>query len=148
MAITADVRDFEQLAARTRTAGPAVRKHTSRALADAARPVRREVAASARRKLPRRGGLGALIAGARVTIRQVDHGDTVGVVIETSQGRRNLAGIDAGRVVHPTWGRKPLHRQAVPPGYFTDVMTGPVARRARKAILTALADAMRESGTI
>ena len=45
-----------------------------------------------------------------------------------AKGRHDLAAIDAGTTRHPTWGRKPLHRQALQPGYFSDVMSGPVAR--------------------
>lgn len=148
MATTADVRDFRRLAAKSRTAPPAIRRRTGRALTEAARPVRREIAASARSKLPRRGGLGAWVAAARVTVRQVDQGGTVGVAISASKAGHDLAAIDAGSIRHPTWGRAPLHQQGVTPGYFTDVMTGPVARRARKAMLDALAAAMREAGTI
>lgn len=143
----ADVRDYTRLAARTHTAPARVRKESARAIQDAVRPVRREVAASARARLPRRGGLGAWVAGARVDVRQVERGDTVGVEIKSSRGSHNLAAIDAGTVRHPTWGRKPIHVQSLRPNYFTDVMTGPVARRARAALTEALAQAMRESGT-
>lgn len=145
--IRVDVRDYTRLKSRTRTAPARIRKGTDRALQDAIRPVRRELAASARSRLPRRGGLGAWVADARVGIRKLERGNAVGVEIEASKGRHDLAAIDAGTTRHPTWGRKPLHRQALQPGYFSDVMSGPVARRARKAILEELARAMRESGT-
>lgn len=58
----------------------------------------------------------------------------------------DLGAIDRGRVMHPLWGRAKrgglagglAGPQMVRPGYFSDVMSGLVARRAEQNILAAL----------
>ena len=128
----ADVRDYTRLAARTAPRRPGSARNQPGQYRTPVRPVRREVAASARARLPRRGGLGAWVAGARVDVRQVERGDTVGVEIESSRGSHNLAAIDAGNRPAPDLGPQADPRSPLRPNYFTDVATGPVARRARR----------------
>ena len=175
--LSADTKQFRALGAAVKGADKDLRRELFKAVSTAAQPVRREIPESARRVLPRSGGLGDWVADSTITIRQTYSGRNPGVTIKmekvkttthrlrndlvgpllpgqgrTRTVRRRKAGtfgaksdlprIDRGRVAHPAWGRMPasghLIYQNVEPGFFTLVMRGTLAARARREILSAL----------
>lgn len=77
--------------------------------------------------LPRRGGLGAWVAKARIAPRVGYSPSSAGVRLvgtrKSVKNKSDLRGIDAGRVRHPTWGRRAgnaWHSQPVAPGWWSD----------------------------
>lgn len=97
-----------------------------RGLSGAARPVLREVRAHALEILPARGGLGAWVAAASMSWQIRYGGRTAGIRLrgrrKSMRDRSDLAGIDAGSVRHPAWGRRSHGQwsvQAVPAGWWS-----------------------------
>lgn len=89
--------------------------------------LRKDVRAHAVSILPTSGGLGAWVAKSTITLSVRDRGRAAGVRIKGSRrsgkGKADLTRIDAGRVRHPSWGRKGAgqwHTQTVPTGFFTE----------------------------
>lgn len=109
--------------------------------------VRRAVRARALATLPRRGGLGAWVASARIGAVVRLSGRSVGVRLRggrnSARRRSDLAAIDRGVVRAPSWGRRAAgswHDQPVSPGFFTQ----PAAEigQWRQACLRAVDDAL------
>lgn len=126
-----------------------LRKELMKAAQRSTRPVKREVAASARKTLPSRGGLNVWVAGAKVQTKTRTAGRSVGVVITGKPGRRqspssDLKAINRGRVRHPTYGHRPWVNQRVRPGFWDDVMEGPVSDRARREFKDAMDQVARQ----
>ena len=78
-------------------------------------------------RLPRRGGLGAWAARSTLSLRITYTGRSAGIRVrgarKSGKGKADLTGLDAGRVRHPSWGRRARgdwHAQAVTPRVFTD----------------------------
>ena len=150
--VSVDVHEFRALAAAVKGADADLRRRLSAGVVAAMQPVKAELAASARRVLPKEGGLNEWVASATVTERASYSGAAPGVTVTMSKttksgGRADLLEIDRGRVRH-----KNGHEQAVQPGFFSDVMTGPVTDRARIEIVGALeafaADVARRTSRI
>lgn len=150
------------------------RKNVLSAIQKAAKPLKGEIAASARRTLPSSGGLNELIADAPVTTQAKLSGRQVGVRIKSStskaghasarrkavarrQGRKRAArgtkvktglidlnAVDRGRIRHPTYGHRPMVIQRVKAGYFEKPMKGIAAVRARRLILAAIGQTLDE----
>ncbi len=167
-AFSADTSEFHRLAASVKGADKEIRKELFQAMSRATRPVKEEIPESAKRTLP--GGLGEWAAKAKVTTRQAYSGTNIGVTIQTrmektrtsrakaTKGQKvqnagtfgavaNLKALDEGKVWHPVWGRRLRSGrlagpQSVEAGYFTKVMTGPVAFNAQQEILAALSAAV------
>jgi hypothetical protein len=144
--VRVDVGDFRRLAQRNRDAEARLRRRLVTATREAAAPVDREVAASARRHLPAR--LAAWVAAADVQVRPVTTSNGAGVDITARRtnsrgGAADLAGIDAGTVHHRVYGRGKPVAQSVGAGYWLEVMQGPLARRARQELTQALEDTAR-----
>lgn len=102
----------------------------------ATRPVKQEIPASARKTLPSGGGLNDWVASTKVKTRTRTGGRNVGVEITGTVGKRmratsDVRAINRGRLRHLTYGRPPWVTQRVKPGYWDDVMDGPVTQRAR-----------------
>jgi hypothetical protein len=95
--------------------------------------VRRRIKAVAVETLPHAGGLGAWVAGTKITAKVTLGGKRVIVVLRggrnskgnlrgTGGGRTDVRSIDRGRVRHPSWGRRyrgQWFTQSVPEGFFT-----------------------------
>lgn len=96
--------------------------------------VRGRIKATARIKLPHRGGLGAWVAGTKITAAVELGGKTVRIRLRggrnsvanlrggTSGTRSDIRAIDRGRVRHPHWGRRARgdwSTQSVPDGFFS-----------------------------
>ncbi|HEV8569814.1 MAG TPA: hypothetical protein VGQ92_22465 [Actinoplanes sp.] len=86
----------------------------------AAVPLRAEAKASALAVLPRRGGLAARVAGARLTTKRRG-GRNPRVRIE-AKGMPQLRRIDRGSVRHLVYGHPPFVTQHVTAGWFTKPM--------------------------
>ena len=167
MALSADVRAYRELGALLKGVEKDVKRELFKAVSSATKPVKAEIRESARRTLPRKGGLNEWVAGAKVTTRQSYSGRNPGVTIKAERdkfksvsvgGKRSkkrlpgtfgkksdLGAINRGRVMHPYYGRARKVEgnglygpQMVRPGFFTDVMTGVMAQRAKREILTAM----------
>jgi hypothetical protein len=59
-------------------------------------------------------------------------------------GLIDLDALDRGRAKHPTYGHRPWVVQEVEPGFWTEVMRGPMSVRARRAILAAIDEIRKE----
>jgi hypothetical protein len=112
--------------------------------------VRARIKAVAVATLPHSGGLGAWVAGTKITALVTLRGKAAGIRLRG--GRRSAGGvtdvraIDRGRVRAPSWGRRgrgQWHTQAVPDGFFT--RTAAEAPEWERAIDAAIAEA---NGTI
>ena len=75
---------------------------------------------SAVKRLPRRGGLGARVASARLTTKR-RRGFGPGLTVQ-AEGMAQLPQMDAGSVRHPVYGRGAWVTQEITPGWFTDPM--------------------------
>lgn len=134
-----DLRNFDDrkevvkaLRKRIRQPVPAVRKAVKRRAVDT---------------LPRRGGLNVWASKTKVTAKVTLAGRGAGVKLKGSRkstkDKSDLRRLDAGRVRHPSWGRRgkdAWHIQLVPAEFFT----GPAAEvdQWRKACVDALDDAL------
>lgn len=115
-----------------------LRKELLKAGREMGKPIKAEIRESAA-ILPQRGGLSALIAGAKVRVSTRLSGRNVGVSFIGRWSGHDLKGIDAGTVRHPVHGnRKAWVAQRVAPHYFTKVFDGPGARIAREEFLKAV----------
>jgi hypothetical protein len=113
-------------------------------------PVKAEIRESALAMLPKRGGLAALIAAAKIRVSVRLQVRAVGVRFVGKWSGHDLEGIDEGKVRHPIRqrrvekerGRKALWvSQNVPAGYWSKTFEGPAANLARREWLEAV-DAM------
>jgi hypothetical protein len=125
--VTGDIsiRGAEKLEAAARSLKAAgrgdLRKELLRGLRESAKPTIKELRVSALRDLPKKGGLAALVAKSRFSVRNRLSGKTVGMRIEgQNNNARGLEAIDKGTVRHPVYGnRKAWAVQSVHPGWFT-----------------------------
>lgn len=92
--------------------------------------VRKKIRRRAIDTLPKRGGLNRWVARTRITARIKLTGRGAGVKMigarKSSRAESDVKRIDAGRVRHPSWGRRfsgQWHVQSVRPGFFTDPST-------------------------
>lgn len=127
-----------------------LRKELLKAGREMGKPIKAEIAKSARATLPGRGGLAASIAAAKVRVSTRLSGRNVGVSFIGRWSGHDLKGIDEGLVRHPVHGNtKRWVAQSVPAGYYTKVFTGSGAKVAREEFLKAVeavAAKLRASG--
>ncbi len=97
-----------------------------RGLVRATKPAVAAVRGYATEILPAGGGLGAWVAALRISPRISYGSRSAGVRLrgsrKSAKQRSDLVRIDAGRVRHPTWGRRAnnaWHSQAVTPGFWS-----------------------------
>lgn len=115
--------DYARAARAMRGADAVIRREFSAALRKVAKPVGQQVLVDGAAKLPKRGGLSARVAGAKIGVQAGVMKATVS--LKTKQGY-DLKGIDAGIVRHPVFergGRKkgqPWKAQAIDVGVFSD----------------------------
>lgn len=126
-----------------------LRKELLKAGREIGKPIKAEIAASALATLPRRGGLAAVIARARVRVSTRLSGRNVGVSIIGKLAGHDVKGIDEGLVRHPVYGRGTWVAQRITPGYWTKVFDGPapdIARGKFLAAVDAVAAKLRSGG--
>lgn len=76
--------------------------------------------------LPKSGGFNAWVADSRVRLTPKRAGLSAGVTVRVSRGSligpvpADLSGLDAGRAIHPTYGRSPWYGQSVAPLSISD----------------------------
>jgi hypothetical protein len=111
-------------------------------------PVRAAARRNALSYLPRRGGLGAWVAKARITASVRRGASTAGVTISggrnSSGARSDLKRIDAGSTRHPTFGHSPWQPQSLRPGFFGDAVNEQGAEALQEAVIRAVDNAARE----
>ena len=133
MADNLEVSGADQLAAvakRCKAVGDnELRKAMLRGLRAAAKPTIAEVKASAVRKLPRKGGLGRLIARSKIGLRTKTSAKSAGVRLEAKLAGHDLGAIDRGKLRHPTYNHRPWVNQTVQAGFWAE----PVADNADRA---------------
>lgn len=106
---------FRRLARDVRAAGDKeLQRGLHRGLASAVKPVKARAQASAAQVLPRRGGLGAAVAKARIGVRKRG-GANPGVTVRGKRGSWDLAGMDRGTVRRTQRVRAGWWAQAVEP---------------------------------
>lgn len=116
-----DLREFGRA---LRTADRPLRRETTKALNDAAKPLQDAVGANARAELPSSGGLGARVAGMRYRVQRRGGRAGASIVIvgtlgkQTGGGQVDLKRMNAGRLRHPTYGRRPWVAQSVASGWW------------------------------
>jgi hypothetical protein len=133
--VVADVRvtgtdGFTRLAASYRAAGRKLPRELYRAAGSATKPLRARIKVNALADLPRRGGLN--VWASRMSIRtQVRGGGSPGVKVTGRRAGGDLAGLNEGRVYHPTFGHAPLVAQSVQGGFWDRAVdaTRPDVRR-------------------
>jgi hypothetical protein len=100
-----------------------LKKQLLRGFREAGKPVIREIRASALEKLPRGGGLAALVAGSQIGVRTRLGGNTVGVQIRgTNRSLQGLRRLDRGELRHPVFGNREVwvgQGGSVTPGWFS-----------------------------
>jgi len=118
------VRVFEDLAARLAKAS--AEDVVTRAVGDAiegSAPLLEAAARGGADRLPKRGGLAAVVAGTRINRKSTRaRGYYQLRLVAGKNAVKNPGSINRGRVAHLTYGRGPLHFQSVPPGWFTEPM--------------------------
>lgn len=113
--------DFNKLRNLSRTmqrAADIIENEASEELEDMATQLEAKARANALRILPRRGGLAAEVASSDFTRRRRKLG-MLTVVDVSASGAYDLAGINEGTVIHPTYGHRPWVQQSVTAGWFT-----------------------------
>lgn len=112
--------DFLALSKRLKAAGEGdLRKALNKGLREAAKPLIGKTRAAARQKLPRRGGLAALVAKEPQRV-QVRTGNSAGVRVVVGKSRGAAQAADRGVVRHPVFGRDTFVEQKVDPGWFSE----------------------------
>jgi hypothetical protein len=101
-----------------------------RGLTVSAKPLTARIKASARDKLPNRGGLGAWVAASKIGVRIGYAGRSAGIRLrggrKSLRDKSDLQRIDAGAVRHPSWGRRgqgSWHVQSVRAGWWTEPLS-------------------------
>jgi hypothetical protein len=116
-----------------------LRKELLKAGREMGKPIKAEISKSALEVLPKRGGLAASIAKAKVRVSTRLTGRNVGVSFIGRWSGHDLKGIDEGLIRHPVLGhRKVWVAQNIAAGYFTKVFDGPGAKIARAEFLKAV----------
>ncbi len=94
--------------------------------------------------------LNELVARARIKTVANFSGKFVGVAIIGSQSKqgkkRDLEGINAGTIRHPTFGRKPWTAQRVQAGYFDKPLEGEVSNNFKRHVFRAVNEIRRQLG--
>src|SRR4249919_2349147 len=93
--------NFAKLAADLRAASTTLQRDMLTAIERSVEPLQQDIPASARRTLPRRGGLAAKVAASSITIRR----GRGGIQVLTSNGYQ-IKTMDAGTVRHPVFGNR------------------------------------------
>lgn len=125
MRITIEI-DEQKLRSLSRTmlrAAQAIERESPEELDEAAAQLETEARTNALRKLPRRGGLATEVASSKFSRKRRKTGATTDLVVSAS-GEYDLAGIDKGIVIHPTFGHRPWVEQRVDSGWFSDSLDG------------------------
>lgn len=113
-----------RLAKRLKDAGDkGLQRELYAAIARAMKPLRARLPDSARSTLPRRGGLGELVAKSQFRTVRRSGARTAGVRLQAKNPNLQLRKIDDGKVRHPVFAREGRPRvwvvQPVTPGWFT-----------------------------
>lgn len=106
------------LAKRLRSAPKDLRLEMYRGINRAAKPIKNEVKASARKNLPKSGGLAKHIAGTKIATKRRVTGRSAGVRLVGRSGY-DIGSINRGRVRHLTFGHGPWVNQRVEPGFWS-----------------------------
>jgi hypothetical protein len=145
--VSVEIRGAEQLAALSKALKDAgekdLQRELSKAITAAVKPVKPAVQKSARRILPKRGGLAARVAKASITTRKRSGPRIAGVrVVATS--RDSLRQIDRGFIRHPVFGnRERWVTQRVQPGWFTEP-TEAMRDDVQRALIKAMNDVAKK----
>ncbi len=130
---------LRELGVKLRAADKQLRLKAARNLRAATRPVIKKQREAALSRLPKSGGLAALVAKSRIGTSVKTTGRTVAVSI-VARNPDNIRNIDKGTVRHKTFGRLPWVDQAVTPGWFTEP-----AEEAKPEMAAALTEAIAET---
>jgi hypothetical protein len=113
--------DLAVLSARAKAAGPKIHRRMNRGIRKAVKPTIESVKGSkGMGRLP--SGLNAWMQDTKFTTRIRAHGTTAGVRVVAAKKGHDVYSIDKGTARHPVYGRAPWVDQAVPPGFFTEVV--------------------------
>lgn len=120
-----------------------LKRELLRGLNRATKPLKEAARVSAASTLPRRGGLGAWVASAKVTGANRVAGRNVGVRISGKSKGHDLESIDRGLVRHPVFGRpQSWVAQRVRPGWWSQPMVEG-GDEVRREVLNVLDDVTR-----
>lgn len=137
-------REFTALARRLQREGRELRSELYRGINRATKGLKGDVRESARRRLPRSGGLGRRIAKSKIVTRRRMSGYKAGVQIVATSGY-DIGAINRGRVRHLTFGHLPWSNQAVKPGFWTEplIAGAPEVRRELDQVVDNIAEKLR-----
>lgn len=156
--MTASIRwsgsDLREFGAALRQADRPLRRETTRALNDAARPLQDRVRERAGGELPMRGGLASRVSGMKFKVQRRGGRAGARLVIVGTLGKQagggqvDLKRMNAGTVRHPTFGHRPWTSQRVASGWWdkaaedaTPEIVQGVERALERAALAIAADA-------
>lgn len=139
--VSISTRGLTEAVARLRVADAIMQREFQAALTQAAEPFIENARKNALERLPRRGGLGAVVAESDFQVIALHGQGVAGVRIATDTHDKR---IDQGILRHPVWGHwRSIANQSVTPGWFSDA--GPKAKPAvRRALLVAASTVARK----
>jgi hypothetical protein len=136
--VSVEIRGAEQLAELSRRLKEAgnkdLQRELSKGITQAMKPVRPALRASARKTLPRKGGLNVRVARAKITTRR----NRQGVRLQAGGPRSQVDEINQGRFRHPVFGdRSEWVTQSVAPGWW-DRPTNDLRADVQRELLAAM----------
>lgn len=137
---TRNLNGFRRLARRLDGADRKLRSGLYKAINKATKPLKAEVRQSARKRLPRSGGLNRRVARSKMATKTATRGKNVGVAIVGTSGY-DIGSINRGRVRHLTFGHLPWSNQSVRPGFWSEPLKagGPTVRKEIVSVMRGVA---------
>ncbi len=138
MEVKAD--DYARFAAKLKAADRAVSRAIRKRIREAATPIGREVLATGSESMPSSGGLRARLQGSRPAVSITGLRATINL-----RKGANFAGLNAGVLRHPVYGRSRWVAQDVPSDTYTDAFQN-LPPGARADLDNVMTDAIKELG--
>lgn len=138
-------KQFGDLVAALKEAGRnGLKSELYKGLGRATKPLKHSVQQSARRRLPRRGGLAERVADSRITVKKTTAGNKVGVRVLGSN-KMDIRSMDEGRLRWPVFPDSTETRnewawreRRIRPGWWSEPIGGEIARQARREVVGAV----------
>lgn len=114
---------FERYAKRLQEAASRMDSELLDSIRDDLKDVGQAVERRAASILPKRGGLARQVSAMTLSVTRKGSAATL-----TVRSDFNLDRLDQGSVIHPVYGRPPLVRQAIPDGFWSNVIRDAIPR--------------------
>lgn len=138
-------KEFADLVGALKAAGRTdLKNELYKGLGRATKPLKPLVQQSARKRLPRRGGLAEKVAKSRITVKKTTAGNKIGVRLVGSN-RIDIRSMDAGRLRWPVFPKPNQSRQQwkwherhIRPGWWSEPLGSTAPRQARQEVIRAV----------